>query len=141
MKLSFDQIKQITVGAIRIEEQSDGIHFYKCTQKQIDAWMRQNATLGGRAAGSTGVRLDFHTTSKHLTVRVAAGKKYELYVNGLLRQQYDATATPVIDAVLCDPLGDALAEKRVTLYFPAHYGSCSGRRRAGRRRNCHSSPF
>lgn len=120
LKLSFEQIKAITVGAIRIEEESDGIHFYKCTQKQIDAWMRQSVTLGGRAAGSTGVRLDFHTNSEALTVRIAAGKKYELYVNGLMRQQYDATVTPVISTSLCDPLGDPLAEKRVTLYFPAH---------------------
>ena len=120
MKLSLDQIKEITIGAIRIETQDDGIHFYKCTQKQIDAWMQKSATLGERATGSTGIRLDFHTTSQSFTAHVAAGKKYELYVNGLLRQQYDATQTPVINASLCDPLGDRLAEKRVTLYLPAH---------------------
>ena len=120
MVLTLDQIKQITVGAVHIEECADGIHFYKCTQKQIDAWKQQNEGLGERAAGSTGVRLDFHTTSQAMTFRVSQGAKFELYVNGLLRAQYNMEKTPEITVALDDPLGDPLAEKRVTLCFPSH---------------------
>ena len=42
MKLTYEQIKQITTGAIEIEQQEDGIHFYKCTKKQIAAWNRRD---------------------------------------------------------------------------------------------------
>ena len=59
MKLTTEQIKQITTGAIRIEEKADGIHFYKCTEKQIAAWTEKNKDLGFRAAGTTGICLDF----------------------------------------------------------------------------------
>ena len=61
MKLTFEQIKQITTGAIRIKQKEDGIHFYKCTEKQIDAWTEKHKDLGMRAASTTGVCLDFHT--------------------------------------------------------------------------------
>ena len=33
MKLTYEQIVAITSGAIRIEQQPDGIHFFKCTEK------------------------------------------------------------------------------------------------------------
>lgn len=124
MTLTFEQIRQITVGAVRMEECDDGIHFYKCTQKQIDAWTRENKTLGERAAGSTGVRLDFHTTSQSMTFRVSRGFKFELYVNDLLRAQYKMSETPEVTVALDDPLANPLAEKRVTLYFPSH--DCGG---------------
>ena len=120
MKLSLEQIKQITVGALRVVEEADGIHFYKCTQKQIDVWYKEREDLGKRASVATGVRLDFHTSSQRLAFRATSGKKYELYINGLLRKQYNANETSEISADLCDPLGNPLAEKRVTLYLPAH---------------------
>lgn len=120
MKLTTEQIKQITVGAVRIERQQDGIHFYKCTQKQIDAWTARNAQIGARAAGTTGVRLDFHTDSKHLRFRVASGNKYELYINGLMRAQYLLKDTHEASAELTDPLGHEEERVRVTLIFPSH---------------------
>lgn len=120
MTLTFEQIRQITVGAVRLEERDDGIHFYKCTQKQIDAWMRQDKILGERARGSTGVRLDFHTTSQSMTFCMSQGIKFELYINDLLRAQYNMSEASEITVALGDPLADPLAEKRVTLYFPSH---------------------
>lgn len=120
MKLTLEQIKQVAVGAIRIEETAEGIRFYKCTQKQIDAWTAKSKTLGERAAGSTGVRLDFHTNSKNLRFRVASGNKYELYVDGLMRAQYLLKDTHEASAALTDPLGNDVDGARVTLIFPSH---------------------
>ena len=120
MKLTFDTIRQITTGAIRIEQEDDGIHFYKCTEQQIATWTDRNKDLGARAAGTTGVRLDFHTNSQTLAFSIARGKKFELYINGLLRKQLFATEHKQFDLRLSDPLGNSLAEYRITLIFPSH---------------------
>jgi hypothetical protein len=45
MKLTFEQIQQITVGSLCTEAESDGIHFHKCTQKQVDAWTALSKTV------------------------------------------------------------------------------------------------
>lgn len=120
MKLSFEQIKQITTGAIRIEQEPDGIHFYKCTEKQIAAWTEKNKDLGMRAAGTTGVCLDFHTTSQHLAFTVSQGNKFELYINNLLRGQFLLKEEKQANITLCDALGHPLDEYRVTIVFPSH---------------------
>ena len=120
MKLTTEQIKQITTGAIRIEEKADGIHFYKCTEKQIAAWTEKNKDLGFRAAGTTGICLDFHTNSQTLTFSVSHGNKFELYIDGLLRRQFLMKDHPTETVALCDPLGHAKEEYRVTLIFPSH---------------------
>ena len=49
MRLTFDQIRSITVGAVAVTEEQDGIHFSKCTQKQVDAWYNLKQDLGIRA--------------------------------------------------------------------------------------------
>ena len=120
MKLSFEQIKAITVGAVNIECADGGIRFYKCTRKQIDAWYRKNDVLGSRAAGSTGVRLDFHTNSKKLAFRVLDGGKFEVHVDGLVRAAYKLGAGERAEIELCGPLGGELDECRVTVILPSH---------------------
>ena len=120
MKLTFEQIKSITVGAVEIEQQQDGIHFYRCTRKQIDAWSHLGKALGERAACSTGIRLDFETDARELRFCVSRGTKFEVDIDGLLRAQFAATPNEEIRVPLCDPLGSPLPKKRVTLYFPSH---------------------
>ncbi|MBQ6823964.1 MAG: SGNH/GDSL hydrolase family protein [Clostridia bacterium] len=118
MKLTNETIRSIAFGAVHIEEKPDGIHFYKCTQKQIDAWLQLNETLGQRAAGTTGVRLDFHTDSPWMTFNASAGDKFEVLINdqAAARLEFNVLRksgiTPKID------LGEG--EKRVTLIFPSH---------------------
>ena len=120
MQLSFEQIRKITTGAIRIEQQPDGIHFYKLTAKQIQAWTEKSQTLGERAATTTGISLDFHTNSSQVTLTVAAGNKFELYINNLLRGQYLMQELRTVTVPLCDALGHPLEECRVTIVFPSH---------------------
>ena len=107
MKLTFEQIKGITVGAAKIIEKQDGIHFLKCTEKQTEVWMNRNPVLGKHSSISTGVRLDFHTDSKKLSFGVASGVKYEVYVNGLMRAQYDMSENREVTLELGDPLGQS----------------------------------
>ena len=121
MKLSLEQIRQVTVGALRVTEEADGIHFYKCTEKQSEGFYRMSDSIGYRSRATTGVRLDFHTNSKKMSFGVSQGVKFEVLVNGLLRTQFDTSKEQMGSVELNDPLGDPYTEEvRVTLVFPSH---------------------
>lgn len=119
MKLTFEQIKGITVGAVNIREEENGIHFYKCTDKQNEAWDKLSETLGTRARTTTGVRLDFVTNSQKMTVK-AKGGKFEIYVDGLMRVQHVLSDFTEFTEEFCAPLGDKKDTYRVTVVFPSH---------------------
>ena len=114
MKLTLDQIKSVTVGALRIYEEERGIRFQKCTEKQVAAWYARAQILGERAETTTGVRLDFHTNSKTLAVDASSDDKYEVHINNLPRYRLRC---PEGEKMVFD-LGDG--EKRVTLILPSH---------------------
>jgi len=120
MKLTFEQIKRITVGSVKTELRDGAIRFAKCTDKQVAAWTEKSATLGRRAAATTGVRLDLHTNSQNIALRVASNGKYEICVDGLMYAQYITTEGDVISMDLCDPLGEKKDEYRVTVILPSH---------------------
>ncbi len=121
MNLTIEQIKSVTFGALQIEKLSNGLQFYKCTKKQSDAWYALSKTLGERAALTTpGVRLDFHTNSKHLSFEAVG--TFEVYINDLFRAKFDMEKMGGLATLdLCDPLCDALDEAHVTLVFPSHF--------------------
>lgn len=113
MKLTFEQIKSITVGAVRIWQENDTVRFSKCTQKQVDAWYKLLPILGERAEATTGVRLDFYTNSSSFAFQAASGSKFEIYVNGLL--------TNFISDDRCSiELDNSNGENRITLILPSH---------------------
>lgn len=123
MKLTNEQIKSITFGAIRVCEENGILHFHKCTQKQIDVWTSHKEILGERAATSSGIRLDFHTDSQNFAFRSFQGNKFEIYVDGLLRKQVFFKAEDTekeIKIPLRHPLGNKQDSYRVTVYFPSH---------------------
>ena len=122
MRLTLEQIRSVTTGSLRTEQKEDGIRFFKCTQKQIDAWHRRSDFLGVGAETTTGVRLDFHTTSKSIAFRASQGNKFELFVDGLLRKQFlmNAAENRTVSYPLTDPLGDSKESVRVTLHLPSH---------------------
>lgn len=117
MRLTLEQIRSVTIGALSVTEQEDGVHFQKCTQKQIDAWSVLNQTLGERAQATAGIRLDFQTDSRRLSFRATVGNKFELYINGVFRKQFLLNEMGGrAEAELSNGEGQAW----VTLYFPAH---------------------
>lgn len=122
MKLSFEQIKSISFGAYAITEKEDGIHYQRCTDKQIDAWGKLHVDLGERAGYSSGMVIDFHTSSKTLRIATANGTQFEYYINGVLRSVTNMKELRLADKPfelsLCDSLGDDFDECRVTVYFP-----------------------
>jgi len=117
MMLSADTIRQITTGAVNIEEKEDGLHFYKCTEKQINAWLAQGKELHRGANTTTGIRLDFSTNSKTLRFQLASAGKYELFVDGLLNKQY-LFAEDSCKEIAYNSDTDGI--HRITLHLPSH---------------------
>ena len=112
MKLTLEQIKKLTVGAVDIEQTADGIFFYKMQKCQIDAFYALSDILGFRAKTTTGIRLDFETDSKFLAFDVKSGAKFEYFIDGV----YQGTVT-INDSRAKIELS---APCRVTLVFPSH---------------------
>ena len=113
MKLTFEQIKSVTVGAVRIWQENTTVRFSKCTQKQVDAWYKLDTVLGERAEATTGVRLDFHTNSSSFAFTASSGSKFEIHINGLLTHF-------ITDSHGSIALDTSKGENRITLILPSH---------------------
>ncbi len=124
MRLTFDEIKSVTDGALRVTEEADGIHFYRCTEKQTETWRQMNGAIADRSLFTTGVRLDFYTNARTLSFLASSGNKFEVWVNDLLRARFEADkyreAGEIPTVSLCDSLGHDVGEVRVTLWLPYH---------------------
>ncbi len=123
MKLSFEEIRSITVGAIDVRKTEAGVEFFKCTDAQIAAWYKWNKDLGYRAETTTGVRLDFYTNSKTFAFKTISGIKFELLIDGMLTQRFTlGEGESYIEKriELSDSLGHQKDRIRVTLAFPSH---------------------
>ena len=123
MKLNFETIKTITRGAVRVWEESGIFNFAKCTEKQVDAWYKFGSdVLGYRAKTTTGIRLDFYTDSKTFSFKTASGDKFEILVDGMIRERFVRGEDAFIEKTvkLTDPILKDKDEFRVTLVFPSH---------------------
>ena len=117
MKLSLEQIKNITVGALKVWQDEHAIFFAKCTEKQIEAWYALDKELGERAKTTTGVRLDFHTNSETFAFKVQTKGCYEIYIDRVLTHVFceqDFESETEKSIVLSGE------EHRITLYLPSH---------------------
>jgi lysophospholipase L1-like esterase len=66
MKLNLEQIKTITQGAVRISEDSEGIHFYRFTKEQEELYREADAGHYLRTFATAGIKFVFKTDSKKL---------------------------------------------------------------------------
>jgi len=120
-QLDFQTVRQMTVGALTVREESDGIHFAKLTDKQLSVWDAQSASLSRNARACTGIRLDFHTNSKTLSLKLAVGGRLEILLDDNSRYLYNGDeATKEICVPLCDGLGNRKDDIRVTVVLPSH---------------------
>ena len=120
MKLTLEQVKTITSGALTVWEENGVFRFAKCTQKQVDAWYKLEDILGFRAESTTGVRLDFYTDSVFFafTPQIKGEfERYEVYVDGLLTYYY--TRDDFFNCVRKEIALDG-KEHRITLCLPGH---------------------
>ncbi len=115
MRLTFEQIKEISFGYARIVEDKNGLEYHKCTEKQIEVLKEQRESILRNATNATGCRLDFHTDSDYFRFTVAAGNKYELYINDMFVKRFVFGADGGCGEIVL-PEGEA----KVTLVLPSH---------------------
>ncbi len=70
MKLSFEQIKRITLGAVRVEEENGLISLYRFTKEQEEFYKTRWQDFYMKTFATAGIRLLFKTNSKNLSLTV-----------------------------------------------------------------------
>ena len=63
MKLNFSQIKDVTLGAVRMEEMEDGVHFFRFTAEQEALYKERKESFYVKSFSTSGVQLRFRTNS------------------------------------------------------------------------------
>ena len=129
MILTVDQIKEITVGAARVEKNAQGrVKFFRFTEAQEKAYKDYSTEFYRKTFATSGIRLEFKTDSKSLsmTVNVKSGLSssrrffaHSVYVDGKLagrieRSQDDHRPDGEFSGEF--DLGEG--EKTVKVYFP-----------------------
>ena len=89
MKLTFEQVKAITTGAVSIEKEDSGIRFYRFNQEQRSVYQRRVRYLEEKLRSTAGIQLFFQTDSSSLFLRATVSKgsatnhfSFDLFVNG-----------------------------------------------------------
>ena len=116
MKLTLKQIQEITVGAVRVWEEADGIHFSKMTPGQQDAFNSLYPRFAPNGKATSGIRLDFETDASFIQYVPLTSGKYELKIDGLLTEHIKADAEQAARYTF----SDTSKKHRVTLHLPSH---------------------
>ncbi len=112
MKLSLQQLRQISFGAVDTHQEGDFYHMLRMSRTQVDAFGAQDPVFAQRALATTGCRLDFWTDSAHIMVHTGQEGNYEILVNGLCACVMQSNSRCTLDL----PQG----ENRVTILLAEH---------------------
>lgn len=89
MKLNLNQIKEITTGAVRIEEENEMISFKRFTEEQEELYRVTDKSFYDKALSTAGIKLLFKTNSESLFLKlktmVSTTRKYfsvDIFVDG-----------------------------------------------------------
>lgn len=69
MKLSFEQVRSITTGAVSVEQEPAGIRFYRFTDEQFALYKKRNEKFFQKSKTTSGIKLCFRTDSSTLYLR------------------------------------------------------------------------
>lgn len=135
MKLTFEQIKSITTGAVCVEKEDDKIRFHRFTDQQEIVYGKGGKTFNVRCAASAGIRFRFKTNSQTLKLKFEILKgssrwyySFDVFVNGKavgyldnfsgvqLPRNYTGVELPLGNAEKEFALGKG--DKEVCVYFP-----------------------
>lgn len=135
MKLSFEQIKEITCGAVRTEYENGAVRFYRFTKEQEELYKITNEDFYYKALSTAGIKLVFKTNSKNLILKVTdlfcVSRSYfsfDIFVNGSpigyidnfsdkpVPENYTETDFPIANFSKSFELGEG--EKTVCIYLP-----------------------
>ena len=135
MKLNLLQIREITTGAVRIEQIDNDIHFYRFTESQEELYKKRNSDFYKKTFAASGIQMRFRTNSQTLLLSVdtASGSSrdyfsFDVFVNGekidLLKNFSEAELSANYTRNEF-PLGNfskkfclGMGEKEVCIYFP-----------------------
>lgn len=126
MKLTFEQIKSITQGAVRFLETNGGLMPCRFTEAQTDAYKGYSKDFYNKTFASAGIRLELLTDSKSFTMEVeltpASSRTYacfDIYANGALLKNCRITVKEAqTKATVCAELPAGKKPSEVTVYFP-----------------------
>ena len=124
MKLTLEQIKSITLGALRIWEAADSVWFSRFTQEQMDFYRIKDEHYARRSHATAGIQFAFRTDSKHLSLRIrpTLGSSWEQFIMEIHK---DGNPLGAIESTperwLTGFSGDfslGEGEKTIQVYFP-----------------------
>jgi len=69
MKLNFEEIKAISTGAVRFEEDESGIKLYRYTKEQEKLYENTHEEFFYKSQQTAGIKLVFRTNSSHLAIK------------------------------------------------------------------------
>lgn len=127
MKLLFEQIQDITFGALETVVEDDGIEFYRMTNKMSEKINSFNSDFGIKTLATAGIRFDFYTDSEFFSFEYDRVKKtssrnwyyFSLLVNG----ESVALIGEDTPEKFCGSYKTTLpkGKNRITLFFPNLY--------------------
>jgi len=135
MILKYEDIITITKGAVRLEEEPDGIHFYRFTKEQEELYKEYNDDFYNKSFSCTGVRFSFRTDSSKMNLSFELSKSssrsyfaFDIFVDGEYHSSlcnFDDNEIPEMYPHKGYELGEfseefilGEGEKEITVYFP-----------------------
>ena len=112
MRLTEAQIREFSLGCIECTKEKAGYTSARFTPGQVEDYGKRADRFPERCQRSTGVRIDFDTNSRAVTVGVAAAGRYEIIVDGLAVAYRVCGSTDALHAIM--PEGN----KHVTIMLP-----------------------
>ena len=135
MVLNLEQLRAVTVGAARVEQQDSGFRFFRFTQAQEEAYQLRSADFYMKTFATANVRLEFETDSRELSLSVTAvpGSSrrffaHDIYVGDRLigqlggKLEKDEEGKP-IPCTVSNRFSLGNGTKTVRIYFP--WSACS----------------
>ena len=135
MKLSFEKIKEITLGSVRVTESDEGIRFYRFNEEEEEFYKRTNTDFYKKTFSTAGVKLSFVTDSDFMRISVSVTAStsrtyfsFDVYENGKMIGNIDNFSESDMTGnytAYSGALGDfsgefalSRGEKEITVYFP-----------------------
>lgn len=135
MKLSFEKIKEITKGAVRVTSEDKYVRFYRFTEEQGELYKERFIDFYHQSLFTAGVKLEFNTDSKNLFLKVNVPEitlrkyfSFDVLVNGKpvgyisnfvesdMPDNYIDVDFPMGEYSKSFELGEGT--KKVSIYFP-----------------------
>ena len=126
MRLTDEQIKSVTLGALETYKDCDGIlRFKRMTDTQAEEFIRENVDFAEKTASTACVRLDFYTNSDYVDFKFAglksgSSRKFyslDMYVNGNMRVSFRQDSYDITEGHLYAKLEEG--ENRIQIFLPS----------------------